>query len=87
MVIIISMVRNILQIEEGEKKLYLDFLTAKERINVALSRAKSLLVIIGDPSTMMSDNQWQTILLQAIKNHNYIGCNFPELRHISTEKC
>lgn len=80
MVIIISMVRNTLQ--KGDKKLYLDFLTAKEHTNVALSRAKSLLIIIGNPLTMISDHQWKTILLQAIKKNNYIGCNVPKLGYI-----
>lgn len=76
MVIIISIVRS--QSTAGcekDKKFRLGFLVANERTNVALSRAKSLLIIIGDPSTMKMNSNWKFVLLQAIQNDNYIGCN------------
>lgn len=51
MVIIISIVRSKSTAGcEKDKKFSLGFLVANERANVALSRAKSLLIIIGDRS-------------------------------------
>lgn len=76
MIIIISMVRSKSKTgREKDKKFFVGFLVAKERTNVALSRAKSLVIIIGNPSTLLLNNQWKYILNQAIKNNNYIGCN------------
>lgn len=80
MVIIISIVRS--KSTTGslkDKKFSLGFLVAKERINVALSRAKSLLIIIGDPSTMLMNRYLKFVLLQAIKNDNYIGCHVADI--------
>lgn len=79
MVIIISMVRSKSTTgREKDIKFKLGFLAAKERINVALSRAKALIIIIGDPLTMLMNNQWKYILLHAVKNNNYIGCSVPD---------
>jgi len=79
MVIIISIVRSKSTAGcEKDKKFSLGFLVANERANVALSRAKSLLIIIGDPATMKMNKNWKFVLSQAIKNDNYIGCNVPE---------
>ncbi|XP_026807921.1 probable RNA helicase armi isoform X2 [Rhopalosiphum maidis] len=79
MIIIISIVRSKSTVgSEKDKKFNLGFLTAKERTNVALSRAKALLIIIGNPSTMQMNYYWKFILSQAIKNDNYIGCNVTE---------
>lgn len=79
MVIIISMVRSKSTSGKAmDKKFNLGFLVAKERTNVALSRAKSLLVIIGDPATMVMNYQWKYILDQAILLNNYVGCSIPE---------
>jgi len=79
MIIIISMVRSKSTAgREKDKRFNLGFLVANERTNVALSRAKSLLIIIGDPSTMKMNSKWEFVLLQAIKNDNYTGCNVTE---------
>uniref|UniRef100_A0A2H8U037 Putative RNA helicase armi n=2 Tax=Melanaphis sacchari TaxID=742174 RepID=A0A2H8U037_9HEMI len=79
MVIIISMVRSKSTTgSEKDKKFSVGFLVAKERTNVAISRAKALLIIIGNPSTMQMNYYWKFILSEAIKNNNYIGCNVPE---------
>lgn len=79
MVIIISMVRSTSQ--EGrnkDRKFNLGFIVAKERTNVALSRAKALIIVVGDPSTMLQNNKWKYVLSQAISKNNYIGCNVVE---------
>lgn len=79
MVIIISIVRSTSTAgNEKDKKFSIGFLVADERTNVALSRAKSLLIIIGDPVTMKKNRNWKFVLSQAIKNDNYIGCNVTE---------
>jgi len=80
MVIIISMVRSKSKTgREKDKTFCLGFLVAKERTNVALSRGKSLVIIIGDPLTLLMNNKWQYVIRQAIKDNNYIGCNVPDI--------
>ncbi|XP_025191199.1 probable RNA helicase armi [Melanaphis sacchari] len=79
MVIIISMVRSKSRAGcEKDKIFKMGFLCVKERTNVALSRAKALLIIIGNPSTMELNCYWKVILSTAIENKNYIGCNILE---------
>lgn len=79
MIVIISMVRSKSATgRDKDMKFKLGFLAAKERTNVALSRAKALIIIIGDPSTMLLNKHWKYVLLQAIKNNNYIGCSVPD---------
>lgn len=79
MVIIISIVRSTSTTgHEKDNKFSIGFLVANERTNVALSRAKSLLIIIGDPATMKMNRNWKFVLSQAIKNDNYIGCHVPD---------
>lgn len=79
MVIIISIVRSkSIAGSQKDNTFNLGFLNAKERTNVALSRSKALLIIIGNPSTMQKNYCWRYVLSQAIKNDNYIGCNVTE---------
>lgn len=79
MVIIISIVRSkSASAREKDRKFNLGFLTAKERINVALSRAKALLIIVGDPSTMVLNHKWKKVLGSALSSNNYLGCNILE---------
>lgn len=85
-VIIISMVRSKCTIgNEKDKKFNIGFLNTKTRTNVALSRAKSLLIIIANPFTMQTSHEWNYVLSNAIKNNNYIGCNTPEINKQSEE--
>jgi len=79
MIIIISIVRSKSTAGSQKDNIFnLGFLVAKERINVALSRSKALLIIIGNPSTMQKNYCWRYVLSQAIKHDNYIGCNVTE---------
>lgn len=79
MVIIISMVRSTSKTgREKDKKFSLGFLVAKERTNVALSRAKALIIVVGDPTILKMNKYWKFVLLEAIKNSNYIGCTITD---------
>lgn len=85
-VIIISMVRSKCTIgEESDRKFNVGFLNTKTRTNVALSRAKSLLIVIANPFTMHMSHEWNYVLSNAIKNNNYIGCNTPDIKKQSKE--
>ncbi|XP_025203213.1 LOW QUALITY PROTEIN: probable RNA helicase armi [Melanaphis sacchari] len=75
MIIIISIVRS--KNSAGRDKINKFphcFLVDKERTNVAISRAKALLIIIGDPSTILTNKYWKNVLYHSIYTHNYTGC-------------
>lgn len=68
MVIIISLVRS-----SGIVR----FIASEERINVAMSRAKALVIVIGNPSIMSKDKNWKRILEKSKEKNNYVGNNPP----------
>lgn len=78
-IIIISMVKNNYDI--GHKKdieFNIGLINNPSRTNVALSRAKALLIIIANPATMQMSPEWNYVLSNAVKNENYIGCNISD---------
>ena len=53
------------------------FLDSYRRINVALTRAKHGLIIIGNRQTLKSDRVWMNIIQHFIENDCYC-CNFED---------
>ncbi|VVC46259.1 P-loop containing nucleoside triphosphate hydrolase [Cinara cedri] len=77
-IVIISMVRSKCSLgNEKDTKFNIGFLNTKTRTNVALSRAKALLIIIANPLTMNMSTEWKYVLSNAVKSKNYVGCNIP----------
>lgn len=72
-VIILSLVRTSARNLELDKKYNLGFVFNKKRFNVAVSRAMSLLIVVGDPLLFMKDHLWRQFLLYAIENKSYSG--------------
>ncbi|KAJ3789054.1 P-loop containing nucleoside triphosphate hydrolase protein [Lentinula aff. detonsa] len=75
-VVIISCVRSSARflVEDGLKGIGLVF--EKKRMNVAITRAKELLVIIGNGNLLKCDPYWKGFLQFALRNSLYVG---PEL--------
>ncbi|KAF8868065.1 AAA domain-containing protein [Mucidula mucida] len=67
-VIIISTVRSSREFVEYDLRHTLGFVASPRRFNVAVTRAKALLIIIGDPLVLSLDPLWRQFL-------NYIHCN------------
>ncbi|KAL3648990.1 hypothetical protein CASFOL_005393 [Castilleja foliolosa] len=84
-VIIISTVRSTIKHNEFDKVHYLGFLTNPRRFNVAITRAKSLLVVIGNPHILCKDPNWNDLLWYCVDNGSYKGCFLPEKEDISAE--
>ena len=53
----------------------LGFVSAGERLNVAITRARSLLIIIGSPKLLQRDKHWRSVLQYCISIKSYIGCD------------
>nr|GMD66134.1 probable RNA helicase SDE3 [Ipomoea batatas] len=76
-VIIISTVRSTVKHHEFDKIHYLGFLSNPRRFNVAITRAKSLLIVIGNPHIICQDPHWNKLLWYCVENGSYTGCFLP----------
>ena len=55
----------------------LGFLQCEKRFNVAITRAMSLLIVIGDPHLLAEDQSWLEFLKHCINLKAYKGCDLP----------
>lgn len=75
-VIILSTVRCSNTLINEDVKYALGFIASPKRFNVALTRARSLLIIVGNPTTLNLDPYWRSVLTYCIEHNAYTGCNF-----------
>ncbi|WCJ23821.1 P-loop containing nucleoside triphosphate hydrolases superfamily protein [Euphorbia peplus] len=76
-VIVISTVRSTVKHNDFDKVHCLGFLSNYRRFNVAITRAMSLLVIIGNPHIISKDKYWNKLLWYCVDNESYQGCDLP----------
>ena len=50
---------------------------SEKRFNVAITRAMSLLIVIGDPHLLSGDPSWRAFLKHCISLGAYTGCDLP----------
>lgn len=84
-VIIVSTVRSTIKHNEFDKIHYLGFLSNWRRFNVAITRARSLLIIIGNPHIIGKDKYWSLLLWRCVDNGSYQGCPLPKKESFSEE--
>ncbi|KAF9074456.1 P-loop containing nucleoside triphosphate hydrolase protein [Rhodocollybia butyracea] len=75
-VVIISCVRSSARFLSEDKQKGIGLVFEKKRMNVAITRAKELLVIIGNGNLLKCDPYWKGFLQFASRNNLYVG---PEL--------
>lgn len=75
-VIIISTVRSSQEYLQLDAKYKLGFLKNPKRFNVAVTRAKSLLIVVGNPHVLCEDPYWRRLLQYCLQNNSYKGCAF-----------
>lgn len=76
-VIIVSTVRSTVKHNEHDKTFCLGFLSNPKRFNVAMTRARSLLIIVGNPHIIAKDWHWDQMLCHCVDNSSYKGCALP----------
>uniref|UniRef100_A0A8C9L8E7 RNA helicase n=1 Tax=Pavo cristatus TaxID=9049 RepID=A0A8C9L8E7_PAVCR len=82
MVSILSTVRSY-EDTLAEEEYYLGFLSNPKRFNVAITRAKALLIVIGNPHLLVKDPCFCALLEYSVMNNAYVGCDLPsELRSL-----
>lgn len=77
-VIIISTVRSSTEFLEQDRHFNLGFVSNPKRFNVAVTRAKALLIVVGNPHVLNSDRHWRRLLHFCIERSGYTGCAPPE---------
>ncbi|XP_016078888.1 PREDICTED: putative helicase MOV-10 isoform X1 [Miniopterus natalensis] len=76
-VIIISTVRSSQSFVQLDLDFNLGFLKNPKRFNVAVTRAKALLIVVGNPLLLGHDSDWKAFLDFCKENGGYTGCPFP----------
>jgi len=54
----------------------LGFLANEKRFNVAVTRAQSLLIMIGNPLTLENDANWESMIDYVINGGGYTGVEY-----------
>jgi len=75
-IIIISTVRSKPTLLQSDYEHKLGFLNNPKRFNVAITRAKALMVVIGNPYLLCMDKHWKDLLKYIIENRCYKGVDF-----------
>jgi len=77
MVIIMSAVRSSPTLLKTDIRHALGFVASPKRLNVALTRARALLIILGNPHVLAKDPCWREVLEYCVMHGGYIGCDLP----------
>lgn len=83
-VIIISTVRTCLY--QHNEKIHPGFLANPKRFNVAITRAKALLIVIGNPMVLKYDTNWRQFMQYCKDNDACRGITFDLDRQISNKE-
>uniref|UniRef100_A0A9J8C2J1 RNA helicase n=1 Tax=Cyprinus carpio carpio TaxID=630221 RepID=A0A9J8C2J1_CYPCA len=77
LIIIISTVRSNESLLSEELQSMLGFLSNPKRFNVAITRAKALLIVIGNPHVLIKDPCFGALLQYSYDNRAFLGCDPP----------
>uniref|UniRef100_A0A4W6DPG2 RNA helicase n=1 Tax=Lates calcarifer TaxID=8187 RepID=A0A4W6DPG2_LATCA len=72
-VILVSAVRSNPKLTAQKQRFTLGFITNEKRFNVMMTRARSLLVVVGDPRVLKTDHMWNKFIHYCSKEGAYRG--------------
>lgn len=72
-VIIVTTVRSREEFLQSDVHFKLGFLRNPKRFNVAITRAKALMIVIGNPNLLKKDRHWRALIEYAISEGGYTG--------------
>ncbi|XP_014907512.1 putative helicase mov-10-B.1 isoform X3 [Poecilia latipinna] len=79
-VILMSTVRSNPSLTEPNQHFSLGFVKDEKRFNVAMTRARNLLVVVGDPRVLEIDPVWNKLIHYCLKERAYRGINISDLK-------
>uniref|UniRef100_A0A8C7IKX5 RNA helicase n=1 Tax=Oncorhynchus kisutch TaxID=8019 RepID=A0A8C7IKX5_ONCKI len=77
LVIILSTVRANELVQGNDLQSILGFLSNPKRFNVAITRPKALLIVVGNPHILVNDPCFTALLQYCFENGAYLGCDPP----------
>ncbi|MEW5319860.1 MAG: hypothetical protein WDW38_010981 [Sanguina aurantia] len=76
-VIVISTVRSSTELLDFDLKHRLGFVANPKRFNVSITRAKSLVILVGNPCVLACDPHWRQLLQTILANNGCCGSSMP----------
>ncbi|XP_060724073.1 putative helicase mov-10-B.1 [Tachysurus vachellii] len=76
MVIMVSAVRSSNSYVKMDQDFNIGFLTNEKRFNVAMTRAKALLIVVGNPVILSKNPTWQRFLQYCEQEQGYTGFDY-----------
>ncbi|XP_059050949.1 probable RNA helicase armi isoform X2 [Achroia grisella] len=76
-IILISTVRSSASHISDDIKHTLGFIKNPKRVNVSLTRAQVAVILFCDPHLLSKDHLWNRVIMHAVSEDKYIGCNLP----------
>ncbi|NXT75568.1 M10L1 helicase, partial [Zapornia atra] len=76
MIVILSTVRSHTALLDDDR-CFFSFICNPKRFNVAITRAKALLIVVGNPHVLVKDPCFCALLEYSVMNGAYIGCDLP----------
>ncbi|XP_054905535.1 putative helicase mov-10-B.1 [Poeciliopsis prolifica] len=77
-VILVSAVRSSANYMDFDKKFSLGFIKNEKRFNVAVTRAKALLIVVGNPLMLSADPNWASFIEYCKEERGYSGFSHAE---------
>ncbi|XP_029287551.1 putative helicase mov-10-B.2 isoform X2 [Cottoperca gobio] len=77
-IIMVSTVRSSVNYVKMDKDFNIGFLDNEKRFNVALTRARSLLIVVGNPVILNKDSTWKEFISYCVKEEGYTGFDFED---------
>lgn len=72
-IVLLSTVRTEERFYCSDKHFGLGFLQCEKRMNVAISRARSLLVVYGKAEILKTDHNWNQLIDFAVRNGTFVS--------------
>lgn len=77
-IIMVSTVRSSINYVKMDEDFNIGFLSNEKRFNVAVTRAKSLLIVVGNPVILNKDPTWKKFIDYCVEERGYTGFDFKD---------
>ncbi|XP_024282321.1 putative helicase mov-10-B.1 isoform X1 [Oncorhynchus tshawytscha] len=77
-IIMVSTVRSSINYVKMDQDFNIGFLTNEKRFNVAMTRAKALLIVVGNPVILNKDPTWERFISYCVEEQGYTGFDFTD---------
>ncbi|KAF8298246.1 P-loop containing nucleoside triphosphate hydrolase protein [Clavulina sp. PMI_390] len=84
-VVIVSTVRSSSRFLAEDQRMNRGVIFEAKRFNVALTRAKELLIVVGNADVLRVDPWWKLLLTFAMRNNAYVGPPIPSIDRASVD--